>query len=47
MTTVRMTIPDDFILGAAASAWQTEGWSGKQRQDPGPSLVQKRSPRLA
>lgn len=29
MTTVRMTIPDDFILGAAASAWQTEGWSGK------------------
>jgi beta-glucosidase/6-phospho-beta-glucosidase/beta-galactosidase len=28
MTTVRMTIPDDFILGAAASAWQTEGWSG-------------------
>ncbi|MFH0408443.1 hypothetical protein ACEWFN_27525, partial [Klebsiella quasipneumoniae] len=23
MTTVRMTIPDDFILGAAASAWQT------------------------
>ncbi len=30
MTTVRMTIPDDFILGAAASAWQTEGWSGKK-----------------
>ncbi len=30
MTTVRMTIPDDFILGAAASAWQTEGWSGKR-----------------
>ena len=29
MTTVRMTIPDDFILGAAASARQTEGWSGK------------------
>ncbi|CDL53657.1 hypothetical protein LNP24_02310 [Klebsiella pneumoniae subsp. pneumoniae] len=49
MTTVRMTIPDDFILGAAASAWQTEGWSGKK---PGAgllarSLVQKRSPRLA
>ncbi len=37
MTTVRMTIPDDFILGAAASAWQTEGWSGKNAgQDPGP-----------
>lgn len=25
-----MTIPGDFILGAAASAWQTEGWSGKK-----------------
>ncbi len=37
MTTVRMTIPDDFILGAAASAWQTEGWSGKKPgQDSGP-----------
>lgn len=37
MTTVRMTIPDDFILGAAASAWQTEGWSGKNRgRTPGP-----------
>lgn len=23
-------VPDDFILGAAASAWQTEGWSGKK-----------------
>lgn len=23
-------IPDDFIIGAAASAWQTEGWSGKR-----------------
>lgn len=23
-------IPDDFIIGAAASAWQTEGWSGKK-----------------
>ncbi|MCX9941665.1 hypothetical protein LAD54_27520 [Klebsiella pneumoniae] len=31
MTTVRMTIPDDFILGAAASAWQNrDGWSGKK-----------------
>lgn len=24
------TIPQDFILGAASSAWQTEGWSGKK-----------------
>ncbi|OLF95807.1 glycoside hydrolase family 1 protein [Bacillus paralicheniformis] len=23
-------IPADFILGAAASAWQTEGWAGKR-----------------
>ncbi len=23
-------IPENFILGAAASAWQTEGWSGKK-----------------
>lgn len=23
-------IPQNFILGAAASAWQTEGWSGKK-----------------
>lgn len=23
-------IPKDFILGAAVSAWQTEGWSGKK-----------------
>jgi beta-glucosidase len=23
-------IPEDFILGAAASAWQTEGWFGKK-----------------
>lgn len=39
MTTVRMTIPDDFILGAAASAWQTEGWSGKKPgQDSWPDL---------
>ncbi len=36
MTTVRMTIPDDFILGAAASARQTEGWSGKTRAGLGP-----------
>ncbi|UWM63375.1 glycoside hydrolase family 1 protein [Enterobacter sp. CP102] len=30
MSTKQITIPDDFILGAAASAWQTEGWSGKK-----------------
>lgn len=49
MTTVRMAIPHDFILGAAASAWQTEGWSGKKEgQDSWPDLrQQKRPPRLA
>lgn len=30
MDTKTMNIPADFILGAAASAWQTEGWSGKK-----------------
>ena len=30
MSQKRITIPQDFILGAAASAWQTEGWSGKK-----------------
>ncbi|WP_428943955.1 glycoside hydrolase family 1 protein [Pantoea sp. FN060301] len=30
MSKQTVTIPDDFILGAAASAWQTEGWSGKK-----------------
>ncbi|NIF37566.1 glycoside hydrolase family 1 protein [Enterobacter sp. Tr-810] len=30
MSTKQITIPKDFILGAAASAWQTEGWSGKK-----------------
>lgn len=30
MSTINVTIPADFILGAAASAWQTEGWSGKK-----------------
>ena len=30
MSKVALTIPPDFILGAAASAWQTEGWSGKK-----------------
>ncbi|MDQ0973375.1 beta-glucosidase/6-phospho-beta-glucosidase/beta-galactosidase [Neobacillus niacini] len=29
-----MKIPRNFILGAAASAWQTEGWAGKKtKQD--------------
>ena len=42
MTTVRMAIPHDFILGAAASAWQTEGWSGKKEgQDSWPDLWYK------
>ena len=42
MTTVRMPIPHDFILGAAASAWQTEGWSGKKEgQDSWPDLWYK------
>ncbi|WP_091496485.1 glycoside hydrolase family 1 protein [Amphibacillus marinus] len=26
----KIKIPEDFILGAAVSAWQTEGWSGKK-----------------
>ncbi|MCD4558269.1 glycoside hydrolase family 1 protein [Lelliottia nimipressuralis] len=30
MSTKHISIPQDFILGAAASAWQTEGWSGKK-----------------
>ncbi|MGB9097645.1 glycoside hydrolase family 1 protein [Erwinia sp.] len=30
MSKVTINIPDDFMLGAAASAWQTEGWSGKK-----------------
>ncbi|WP_252315955.1 glycoside hydrolase family 1 protein [Sinobaca sp. H24] len=30
MNTESMKIPSDFILGAAVSAWQTEGWSGKK-----------------
>ena len=42
MTIKRMTIPQDFILGAAASAWQTEGWSGKKEgQDSWPDLWYK------
>lgn len=30
MTQYSMKFPEGFILGAAASAWQTEGWSGKK-----------------
>lgn len=30
MSQKSITIPQDFILGAASSAWQTEGWSGKK-----------------
>ena len=30
MHTKTIKVPDDFILGAAVSAWQTEGWSGKK-----------------
>ncbi|MBL5965420.1 glycoside hydrolase family 1 protein [Lelliottia amnigena] len=30
MSIKSIAIPQDFILGAAASAWQTEGWSGKK-----------------
>lgn len=30
MSEKTLAIPQDFILGAASSAWQTEGWSGKK-----------------
>jgi hypothetical protein len=30
VSTKTLTIPPTFMLGAAASAWQTEGWSGKK-----------------
>lgn len=30
MSIKSIAIPQNFILGAAASAWQTEGWSGKK-----------------
>ncbi|HEX4501952.1 MAG TPA: glycoside hydrolase family 1 protein [Scandinavium sp.] len=42
MSQKTITIPPDFILGAAASAWQTEGWSGKKEgQDSWPDLWYK------
>ena len=25
-----VTLPQGFFLGAASSAWQTEGWNGKK-----------------
>lgn len=27
---MKLSIPENFILGAASSAWQTEGWKGKK-----------------
>lgn len=30
MNNITVNIPDKFIMGAAVSAWQTEGWSGKK-----------------
>lgn len=27
---IKVNVPKDFIIGASASAWQTEGWSGKK-----------------
>ena len=42
MSTKTIVIPPSFILGAAASAWQTEGWSGKKAgQDSWPDLWYK------
>ncbi|SDL83241.1 glycoside hydrolase family 1 protein [Sediminibacillus halophilus] len=30
MQTKMINVPENFIMGAAVSAWQTEGWSGKK-----------------
>ncbi|QTM99144.1 family 1 glycosylhydrolase [Sediminibacillus dalangtanensis] len=30
MQTKMIQVPEDFMIGAAVSAWQTEGWSGKK-----------------
>lgn len=27
---MKLTIPENFVIGAASSAWQTEGWKGKK-----------------
>lgn len=42
MSTKTIAIPPSFILGAAASAWQTEGWVDKREgQDSWPDLWYK------
>lgn len=28
---MKIKIPEQFIIGAASSAWQTEGWKGKKK----------------
>lgn len=41
------TLPEGFILGASASAWQTEGWTGKKPgQDSYIDLWYKSNPEL-
>ena len=30
MSDLTINIPQNFILGASSSAWQTEGWTGKK-----------------
>lgn len=47
MSKVTVTIPEDFILDAAASAWQTEGWSGKRAGFLSGPVVQAGSPGVA
>ena len=43
----RIKLPDNFFLGAAASAWQTEGWTGKKEtQDSYMDLWYKSNPQL-
>jgi len=40
-------LPDNFYIGAAASAWQTEGWDGKEEgQDSYMDLWYKSTPEL-
>lgn len=33
MALKKVNLPENFILGAAASAWQTEGWTGKTEKN--------------
>lgn len=33
MVTKKINLPKEFLLGAAASAWQTEGWTGKNTEN--------------